>query len=153
MMSAMGHQPPGRRPPDDAIDFSRVKRALVIKLRHHGDVLLASPVFSVLKGRAPHVEIDALVYADTADMLTLHPAITQIHGVDRAWKHAGLAAQARAEWALLSTLRRRRYDVLLHLTEHRRGMWLAKFLRPKHAAHLETPSCFYPCTCLHNIPA
>ncbi len=120
-------------PPGDAVDFSRVRRALVIKLRHHGDVLLTSPVFSVLKGRAPHVEIDALVYADTADMLTLHPAIAQIHGVDRTWKHGGLATQARGEWTLLRTLRERRYDLLLHLSEHRRGMWLAKLLSPTHA--------------------
>jgi hypothetical protein len=45
----------------DAIDLSRVRRALVIKLRHHGDVLLASPVFTVLRRAAPHAEIDALV--------------------------------------------------------------------------------------------
>jgi len=28
----------------DAIDLSAVRRALVIKLRHHGDVLLTSPM-------------------------------------------------------------------------------------------------------------
>ena len=59
----------------DAIDPAGVRRALVIKLRHHGDVLLASPVFSVLKRAAPHAEIDALVYPETAPMLAGHPAI------------------------------------------------------------------------------
>ena len=73
----------------DAVDLSQVKRALIVKLRHHGDVLLASPVFNVLKARAPHVEIDALVYADTQEMLSLHPAISAIHTVDRTWKHGG----------------------------------------------------------------
>src|SRR5438309_548761 len=34
--------------PADAVDPGTLKRALVIKLRHHGDVLLASPLFSVL---------------------------------------------------------------------------------------------------------
>ena len=67
----------------DAVDLSQVKRALVIKLRHHGDVLLSAPVFSVLKARAPHIEIDALVYADTQEMLALHPALGQIHAIDR----------------------------------------------------------------------
>ena len=33
---------------DDAIDPARVRRVLVIKLRHFGDVLLTSPVFGVL---------------------------------------------------------------------------------------------------------
>ena len=61
----------------DAIDLSTLRRVLVIKLRHHGDVLLTSPVFSVLKNHAPHLEIDALVYQDTAEMLSLHPAISQ----------------------------------------------------------------------------
>ena len=53
----------------DAIDLSAVRRALVVKLRHHGDVLLTSPVFSVLRRHAPGIEVDALVYADTRDML------------------------------------------------------------------------------------
>ena len=35
----------------DAIDFASVRRVLVIKLRHHGDVLLASPVFTALSPR------------------------------------------------------------------------------------------------------
>ena len=115
----------------DAIDLAQVKRALVVKLRHHGDVLLASPVFGVLKARVPDIEIDALVYADTQEMLSLHPAIAQLHTIDRTWKQAGLIAQASAEWALWQRLRSRRYDLLIHLTEHRRGMWLAKTLKPR----------------------
>ena len=117
-------------PAGDAVDLARAHRALVIKLRHHGDVLLASPVFSVLKHRAPHLEIDALVYADTAEMLTLHPAIAQVHQVDRAWKNAGPGAQLGGEWALWRALKARRYDLVIHLTEHRRGMWLTRLLRP-----------------------
>lgn len=112
--------------PDDAIDLNALRRVLVIKLRHHGDVLLTSPVFTVLKNRAPHLEIDALVYRDTAEMLTLHPAIDQIHTVDRNWKRQGLIAQAKAEWALLSTLRGREYDLVVHLTEHPRGAWIKR---------------------------
>ena len=55
--------------PPDAIDTSLVRRVLVTKLRHHGDVLLASPVFTVLKRALPSAEIDALVYRETAPML------------------------------------------------------------------------------------
>ena len=43
----------GEGMPDDAIDAERLRRVLVTKLRHHGDVLLASPVISVLKRHAP----------------------------------------------------------------------------------------------------
>ena len=45
----------------DAPDFARIRRALVIKLRHHGDVLLTSPVLQALQEAAPQAEIDALV--------------------------------------------------------------------------------------------
>ena len=110
---------------DDPVPIAELKRALVIKLRHHGDVLLASPVFTVLKNHAPHLELDALVYADTAPMLTLHPAISELHLINRAWKHRGPSQQFRAEWGLLQRLRRRRYDLIVHLTEHNRGAWLA----------------------------
>ena len=110
----------------DPVPLGEVRRALVVKLRHHGDVLLSSPVFSVLKAHAPHVEIDALVYADTAEMLTLHPAIGAVHTIDRQWKKLGPLARAAAEWRLLRTLRARRYDLIIHLTEHPRGAWLTR---------------------------
>jgi heptosyltransferase-3 len=50
----------------DAVDLSTLHRVLVVKLRHLGDVLLTSPVFTVLKNHVPHAEIDALVYRDPA---------------------------------------------------------------------------------------
>lgn len=108
-----------------------VRRVLVTKLRHHGDVLLASPVFTTLARAAPHAELDALVYLDTAPMLAGHPAIARLHSVDRSWKSAGLVRQARHEWQLLRELRARRYDLLVHLTEHPRGLTLARLLRPR----------------------
>lgn len=110
----------------DPVPLDEVRRVLVIKLRHHGDVLLSSPVFSVLRKYALHVEIDALVYADTADMLTMHPAIDQLHTIDRRWKKQGLLTQASAEWELLRTLQNRHYDLIVHLTEHPRGAWLSR---------------------------
>src|SRR5687767_879312 len=88
----------------DAINPSSVRRVLVTKLRHHGDVLLASPVLQVLANRMPHAEIDALVYSDTRGMLEGHPALSRLHLVDRAWKRAGLAAQSRHEGKLLGAL-------------------------------------------------
>lgn len=117
----------------DAVDLAAIQRALVIKLRHHGDVLLTSPVFSVLKANAPHIEIDALVYRDTADMLTLHPAIATVFTIDRQWKRQGIAAQVRGERALLKSLRARGYDLIVHLTEHARGAWLTELLHPRYS--------------------
>ena len=124
---------------EDAVPLGSLARALVIKLRHHGDVLLASPVFSVLKNHAPRIEIDALVYGDTAPMLSLHPAIAQVHVIERGWKRLGPLRQARAELALLARLRARRYDLIVHLTEHRRGAWLTKLLQPRYAVAPSRP--------------
>jgi heptosyltransferase-3 len=115
----------------DAINPASVRRVLVTKLRHHGDVLLASPVFRVLANRMPDAEIDALVYSDTRDMLAGHPAISELHAIDRAWKRAGLATQARHEGRLLRALQSRRYQLVVHLTDHWRGAWLAQALRPR----------------------
>jgi len=115
----------------DAVNAASIRRALVVKLRHHGDVLLSSPVFQVLRNRAPQAEIDALVYDDTRDMLAGHPAIAQIHGIDRSWKRAGAVEQVRQESGLLSTLRGRGYQLIVHLTGHWRGVWLAQALRPR----------------------
>jgi heptosyltransferase III len=119
--------------PADAIDVSGLKRALVIQLRHHGDVLLSSPVFAVLKNRAPALEIDALVYGDTREMLDLHPAVAQVHAVERRWKDAGFASRLAAEWRLFVALRSRGYDLVIHLSEHPRGAWLARSLGARHA--------------------
>lgn len=118
---------------NDAIDFSSVQRVLVIKLRHHGDVLLTSPVFTVLKQHAPHIEVDALVYAGTAEMLTEHPHISHVHVIDRKWKHLGALRQASAELRLLGELRARHYDLVVHLTEHPRGAWLTRLLGARYA--------------------
>ncbi|MBL8488687.1 MAG: putative lipopolysaccharide heptosyltransferase III [Rhodocyclaceae bacterium] len=124
-------------------DPRRVRRALVTKLRHHGDVLLASPVFTALRRAAPEAEIDALVYADTAPMLAGHPAVARLHTVDRQWKRQGPAAQAAAEWALLSALRERRFDLVVHLTEHPRGAWLARLTGAAHAVAIGREGRFW----------
>jgi heptosyltransferase III len=119
--------------PADAIDPSKLGRALVVKLRHHGDVLLTSPVFSVLKHHAPGIEIDALVYDDTRDMLTGHPSISTVFTIGRAWRKLAPLERLRLEWRLFQALRARRYDLLIHLSEHPRGAWLARLLGARHA--------------------
>jgi len=124
-------------PLPDPVPLAQLRRALVTKLRHHGDVLLTSPVFTTLKRAAPHVEIDALVYRETAPLLANHPAIARTHVIDREWKRAGLVRQAREEWRLLRTLRERHYDLLVHLTEHPRGLMLARLLHPSYAVTRE----------------
>ncbi len=123
----------------DAINLKRIHRVLVIKLRHFGDVLLTSPVFSTLARQIPDVEIDALVYAETAPMLTGHPAISQVHTIDRDWKKQGIRTQWRQERWLMTALQNRHYDLIIHLTEHARGARLVRRLRPTYSVAQSYP--------------
>jgi heptosyltransferase-3 len=116
--------------PPDFVPLAQVERVLVTKLRHHGDVLLASPVLSVLRRALPAAEIDALVYRETAPMLERHPALAMLHTIDRSRPRL---ARLGEDVTLLRTLRARRFDLLVHLTEHPRGLLLALVMRPRFA--------------------
>ena len=117
----------------DAVPVKALTRALVIKLRHHGDVLLAAPVLATLKAHAPGIEVDALVYDDTAPMLQGHPALSRLHLVGRGWRELGFPARVSAERRLHASLRERRYDLLVHLSEQPRGAWLARTLGTRYS--------------------
>jgi heptosyltransferase-3 len=112
----------------DLVPLEACRRALVVKLRHHGDVLLAAPVLSVLKARAPGLEIDALVYDGTAPMLEGHPALSRLHEVGRKWREKRSFQRFLLEKTLFERLRERRYDLIVHLSEQPRGAWLARTL-------------------------
>jgi heptosyltransferase-3 len=117
----------------DAVPLGECRRALVLKLRHHGDVLLSAPVLSVLKARAPGLEVDALVYDDTAPMLEGHPALAQLHTVGRRWRELGPVDRFFHEKNLFGKLRARGYDLIVHLSEQPRGAWLARWLGARYS--------------------
>lgn len=129
----------------DTLDPSRIRRVLVTKLRHHGDVLLASPVLGALKRHLPEAEIDALVYHDTRDMLSEHPALCQLHLVTKR-------GSLREEWRLLQALRSRRYNLLIHLTSSARGAWLARILKPAVSVAPNHPGKLYRNSFTHLYP-
>jgi heptosyltransferase-3 len=136
----------------DAIDLTKLQRVLVIKLRHHGDVLLTSPLISQLKQAAPHLEIDALVYQDTQDMLSGHPDLLHVWCIDKAWKTLPFFAKLRAEWQCLKQLKRRQYDLIIHLTEHNRGAWLVRYLKPRYAVAPTRAQRFFRHSFTHLYP-
>lgn len=106
--------------------LSGKKRILIAKLRHHGDVLLSSPVFSILKKRFPHLEIDAYLYSETLPMLEGHPAISEFLLYDKKWKKLPLWKRYLHEIKILNTIRRKKYDLVINLTEGDRGAIVAK---------------------------
>lgn len=96
-------------------------RILVIKLRHHGDMLLITPVIRALRQRYPAAKIDVLLYEETRDMLAANPDIHRVHGIDRKWKKQGQRHLIAMEWALLRTLRQQKYDLVLNLADQWRS--------------------------------
>lgn len=98
-----------------------VNRILVIKFRHLGDVLLTSPVFRLLKERFPNSVVDGLIYKDSKAMLEGNSSVSDLLLYDRGWKQLGFAHRLGKELGLLREIRRRRYDLVLNLTEGDRG--------------------------------
>jgi len=117
--------------PAAAVDFSTIKRVLVLHLRHYGDALLTAPIFSALKKHAPHVEVDALVYEHTIEMLSGHPAISEIHSMRKGRGLSPLAKLA-SHYRVLRKLRARRYDMLVAVGVHPAAVWLSWLLRPRY---------------------
>jgi heptosyltransferase-3 len=65
-------------------------------------------------------------------MLRGHPALSRLHVVGRNWRSAGFSRLAK-ETRLFRDLRGRSYDLIVHLSEHPRGAWLARTLRPRYS--------------------
>jgi len=100
---------------------TNIERILLIKLRHHGDMLLTTPVINTLHLQYPNAEIDILLYKETEAILRYHPAIARIHVIDRSWKKQGVGHQIQQEIALIKTLRSRHYDIVVNLADQWRS--------------------------------
>lgn len=113
----------------DYPDLSQVKKILVVKMRHLGDVLLTGPVFSALKKGMPQALIDAYIYKESIPMLEGHPDIHGFIGYDRNWKKLSWFQKIAREMALLKQIRKNGYDLVINLTEGDRGAVAAKVSR------------------------
>ena len=121
---------------DDGIDFEQINRILVIKLQLLGDVLLTTPLYSVIKQQFPQIKIDVLIYKETTVVLDDNPAINNLHLIDRNWKKQGIFAQIRHETRLFTQLKNDPYDLIINLTDRWRGGALSYLLKPKYSVSL-----------------
>jgi len=106
--------------------IARPRRILIIKLRHHGDMLLTTPVISTLKQHYPEAEIDMLMYLETRDMLASNTSLTTLFTIDRTWKKQGTFAHLRHETALIRSLMARKYDLVINLADQWRSALVTK---------------------------
>lgn len=119
--------------------MSEFSRALIIKLRHHGDVLLTTPLISALHDYFPGIKVDVLIYQETADMLQNNSQVDQLWKIDRNNNRESLFNRIVNERQLVSSLRSRHYDLLIHLTESWRGATLSRLLHTKRSIGFAYP--------------
>ncbi|MDO8281048.1 MAG: putative lipopolysaccharide heptosyltransferase III [Thermodesulfovibrionia bacterium] len=97
-------------------EFKDVKKILVIKLRHIGDVLLTVPVFRALKKAFPGAEISALINSGTEAVLHGNPLIDRIISFDRNIKGLPTLRRIAGEARFLNRLRSEDFDMTVDLT-------------------------------------
>ncbi|MBC8952969.1 putative lipopolysaccharide heptosyltransferase III [Xenorhabdus sp. PB62.4] len=107
--------------------INKIKRILVIKLQHHGDMLLVTPVISTLTHHYPNAKIDVLLYQETSPMLENSTEISHIFSIDRKWKELSIRKKLWHEWTLLKTLRQQHYDLVINLADQWRSAFITRF--------------------------
>lgn len=122
----------------------RVTRILVIKFRHHGDMLLVTPVINTLQDAWPEAKIDVLLYEETRPMLAAHPSVNHIYAIDKKWKKQGKRYQLSQEWALLKALRGQKYDVVVNLSDQWRSAIISRFTGAKTRLGFNFPKRQHP---------
>jgi heptosyltransferase-3 len=116
---------------DNPLTFSSgVRRALFIKLRHIGDVLLATPTFRALKAAYPEVHLAVLVREGTEEMLTHNPDVDELFVLKKG-------ASLYQEWRMVADLRSRHFDLAVNMTEGDHGVLLAWLSGARHRIGLD----------------
>lgn len=105
------------------IDWSNVKRILVVKLRSIGDTVLATPSLIALRRCAPNAQIDILLEDWVAPLLEGHDAVDDVISV-------GKSSSERLKVAL--QLRRQKYDVAFNLHGGTTATFFTAASRAKH---------------------
>jgi len=98
------------------MNFQGVRKILVIKLRHIGDVLLAVPVFRALREHFPHAHVSALVNSGTEEVLRGNPLINEILLFERNVKGLSPVKRYLKEMGFLKQVRARGVDMTVDLT-------------------------------------
>ncbi len=96
--------------------FKDIKKILVIKLRHIGDVLLTVPAIRALKETFPKASISVLINSGTEDVLTGNHLIDELIVFDRTVKNLSVIKRYMKEIKFLKDIRSRDFDMTVDLT-------------------------------------
>ncbi|MCX6173698.1 MAG: glycosyltransferase family 9 protein [Ignavibacteriales bacterium] len=89
------------------VDFSSIKKILIVRLGKIGDLVVTSFVFEVLKEKYPHLEIHLLTLTSNKDVLKYNPRLTKV-----IYTKKNLSLYLK-----LTGLRKESYDMILDLND------------------------------------
>ncbi len=106
-------------------EFRNIKKILLIKLKHIGDVLLTTPCIRTLHETFSNAKISFLVNEGTEAMLQYHPLLEEVLRFPRSsMRHLSFGARAIAEFRFANEIRKRKFDMIVDLTSADRAAWL-----------------------------
>ncbi|MHA1753213.1 MAG: glycosyltransferase family 9 protein, partial [Candidatus Helarchaeota archaeon] len=108
------------------MNLNHIEKVLIIKLRYLGDTVLISPVIKSLKYAYPHLKISVLVPKNTADILKYNPNLYEIISFD-FYKAKSKRLMEKIEYnvSFVFSLRKRKFDMILDLTNTDRGAFFS----------------------------
>ena len=108
------------------VDHKRVERILVCIFKYHGDVLLTSPIYTVLRRAFPKSKIDVYLFKDTQAMLDGHKCIDEFITYDQKWRKKFWPIRIFHELVMWKKIRSRKYDLVINMTSGDRGAIITK---------------------------
>jgi len=103
-------------------------KILIIKFRNIGDVLLASPLVTNLQHHFPNARIDFALNSNCQEIFRANPKINELISYDREKiKSLNLFLRLKAELSILKLIRKKKYNLVINLTEGDRGSIYALF--------------------------
>ena len=106
------------------VDWTRVKKVLLIRLRSIGDTVLMTPCLQALRDWQPAVQVSVVIEPLAAQILEGHSVIDQIFVMKKT---------SLSKLALIGRLRREKFDLVFNLHGGTTGMWLAATSAAKHS--------------------
>ena len=103
-------------------------KILLLKFRNIGDVLLITPLIRNLKDHFPNAQIDVAINRGTEPMVTLNPKINKVIIYERELiKSLSLFKRLFEEIKFSFSFRKKKYDIVINLTEGDRGSQITWF--------------------------
>ena len=110
------------------LDLARIKKILVIRLDHLGDVAMTRPALQALFNHFPHAQIDLLVPAETAPLLQDSREVRKILTMEHSWfSKSSLKEQWREAQNILGHLKEQHYDLGIDFRGDLRNILLMAF--------------------------